>query len=421
MSGARGDIGFTRTKSRHVLTWTLANLARIHEHPSARDLEEPLTGGTAIVVGSGPSLARNIAAIGQAQELGALVIATNSADRPLRAAGIAPDVLVVRESLDLSDEIEASQARLICADIGAHSLTWRAAGDRLAWFLPMYPRHLHICQRLSVRPIVAGTAALTSAVSLALEWGISRLVLAGVDLALAPDGAVYHPEAPRGDCRATVCGDLIAFSGNVADDERAVRSGQPPQPKRAVLERVLAHDWSSMLPTTDVLLDQREWLATQAERHGSAVRLENGTEGGAGVEGWRCITLAELVAQMRSARRRTGVVPPEVSDSYTSRRAPRPRRVVHHTVTAQLLEELDSEASLLESISRRMLEPRGPDLAGFLDLVGIHYQAPLIETLAAWRMVTHKGTGAARCEADRQALLDAALEAKGIIERARRA
>ncbi len=399
------DDAFVRHKSRHAVTWALLNLRRLHEHASVTSAGTPLAGRTAIIVGAGPSLLRNGERLIDAQKKGVAILAVNSSDGALRALAVVPDVLVARESLDLGEDIAACRAPLIALDICAHPSMWDAAEGRLAWFIPGYPRHMRVCQGIGVRPVFGGTSALCSATKIALMWGAARIVLVGVDLALAPDGRAYHPDTPRlRDLRADVAvdgrGEHLAFSGWDENSALCLASGQPAQPSKQRFERVPAADWSAMLPTTDPWQDQRDWLEIEASRHGARVELLNATEGGGGIIGWRVTTLERVVSD---EPQRDPIVVPAV---YPVGRAE----------NGMLIDELRRCADLQESISRCMLAPTGPDISRFQDHAGFVMGSPLTEALAAHRTIdAPKGDPAKRCAHIYGAHLEMAAEAQRIL------
>ena len=403
------DDAFIRHKSRHAITWALLHLQRLHEAPCATSMGTPLAGRTAFLVGAGYSLTRNGEHLRDAQAKGGVIIGTNSSDPVLRELGVVPDAVVARESIDNSAEIAASEAPLVCLDIGVHPAMWRAAEGRLAWFIPGYPRHFHITQRLGIRPTFGGSSAFTTAVHLARVWGAERIVLVGSGLALTRVGdewASYHPSAPRGDCVFDLRGDALHMRGNVANDAVTIASGQQPQPKVIGYERVPSLDWSEELPIIDVLLDQRQWLETEARRHGDRVDLVNANEGGCGIVGWRVRTLADVVRDM-----------PETPGAVVFRGE---RSITEEHVRA-LVRDLLAECDLLERASALMLERRGPPLAALPHVSGLAFGAPLIETLAAWRILDAPTSDAGeRCRYVYQAMREAADEARRVLRAGRR-
>lgn len=394
---------FVRYKSRHAVTWSLCNLQRLVGHRCATALGRPLADHTAIVVGAGYTLTRNGERLRAAQDAGAVIIGVNSSAPILAEYGVRPDVIVVRESIDNSAEINATNARYVCVDICAHPRIWDAAGDRLAWFAPGYGRHFDVCQRLGVRPLYGGTAAFTSAVALARDWEASRIVLVGAGMGMETiDGELrpYHRAAPRGTLRGTIDGDLIRFTGNEANDALAIAAGQQPQPSACSFEWLPAYDYSTRLPALHPLVDEHEWLATQAMRHGGRVEMINASEGGAGVVGWRNERLADVLPRIEPGE-------PIVFDGAPPV-GPREQGALRHALLG--------EATELATLADRMLSPQGPQLHAMLTTTAAQHGAPLAESLAAWRLLDVQGTTPLeRCRAFYEALHAAANDALAIL------
>ena len=405
MSDTHGDQGFTRYKSRSVMSWTLANLPRLSEHPPVGHMGRPFAGRTVFVVGAGPSLAGNIDALREHVERGHPVVCVNAAGGPLKAAGITPDVMVIRESLDLTDQVEATDARLIAVEVGVHPDTWHAAFARLCWFVPGYPRQIEqYGYMLGEEPIFGGPAALCSAVALAERWGAARIVLVGCDLAYARDGSTYHPDAPRGTLRHEMTGEgdaaRLRFTGDEQDAARCTRSGQQPPPRAIGYSEVLSHDWATWLPTINVYADQRTWLTTQAVRHGERIELLNATEGGSGVPGWRNVKLAEVPAPSNELAPLAFDMRPRIE----------PGRV------KAVVAELARGAAVQEQASREMLSRSGPDLRVFATIPELIQGSPLAEALSAWALLDRPGGDPeAQIEYTYQAMLAAAVEAQRIL------
>lgn len=395
------DAAFVRHKSRHAITWALLNLQRLADRPCATDCGRPLEGRTAIVVGAGYPLVRNVGHIADAQRRGAIIFSVNSSDPVLREHGIPADVLVARESVDNSAEIAASEARRVCLDISAHPEMWDAAGDRLAWFIPGYPRHFQIAQRIGVRPLFGGPAAFTSAVALAIEWGAARVVLVGAGLGMETiNGELrpYHPDAPRGALRGRLDGDAVVFEGDDAADAVYERSGQKPQPKRVAFVWLPSHDNARWLPALHTLADEREWLETQAKRHGDRIELLNASEGGAGIVGWRNVRLADAPIHEGEP----------IDIRANSPVGAREQRL--------LVEEQRAQARTLGEMSEAILARTGPRLDTLAGLPGAVLGAPLAEGLAAWRLVDGpKGDPAERCRYTYEALRAASGDALQVL------
>jgi len=358
---------FTRVKSKHVITYAHLAMRDLETTAYASKCGKPLDGRRVYVVGAGPSLAKNIDLL---KGVSGPIMCVNASAKPLAEAGIIPDVLVARESLDLSDQIEACPAHTVALDISSHPATWKAAGDRRVAFIPGYPRHMPLCQMLGERPVFGGTAAATSAVALALMWGARSVVLVGFDLSIPPDGQVYHPSAPRGDLTASFSKEAINFEGNVEDDARCHRSGQEPPPKTVGYTKCLALDFSQELYSQPVWNEQREWLETTAKRYVGSVEFVNATHFGAGIVGWRNIPLGELTEGERKEPK-----------AFHKPKGIDPEKA------AQVRGVLCQQAAVLETAAREMLSSRGPSMKTLAAIPSLHLGAPFTAPLAAHRII----------------------------------
>lgn len=400
------DDPFVRYKSRHVIAYSMINAVRLHEVRYALEWNQrPLEGRTVIVVGAGPSLAKNGHRLRDAMSKGVPIFAVNASDAPLRELGVRPDVLTIRESLDLSDQAEATTARAVALDVGVHPSTWDALVSRddlrtYAW-LPCYPRHMQWIRRIGVRPIFGGTSALCSAVSLAFEWGAAKVVLVGVDLAMGDEGRVYHEHAPRGEARAEEAGDVLEFTGDEQDAERARRSGQRPQPDSVAFENVVAHDWSGVRPALTTWQNQRDWLQIEAERRKGWTEFVNATEGGGGILWWRTETLESVLDDEWERD------PFELPEG----------RQIPRDVTDQIRADELLASSKQAQVNRELLdEDHGPDMSLISRIPGVVEGSQLLEAFAGWQLLdAPKEMGEGRLRYMARCFLESAEEARSIL------
>lgn len=275
------DTAWIKVKSRQVLTYTVQALSRLGDHPCAAMTDRPLAGMTAVVVGAGPSL-REVERLLPELQHEACIITVN-ASTPAVEQHVTPDILVARESLDISKQVRDSSALQVVLDVGCHPALWDAAGERCHWWLPGYPRHMPIGNILGCPTPYGGTAALTSAVSMARHWGASTIYLLGVDLAYAADGATYHHNAPRGAETVEVKGDKAHLSGTEYVMKQFDESGQVRPPE--VLDAIQVPGQSGPVWTQNTWKDQIDWLERFAEFYRGRLLYWNGN--GAKLSGWR--------------------------------------------------------------------------------------------------------------------------------------
>lgn len=284
---------FAVHKAAHTIEAFVSNLPKLAELLTVARVER--RSGTAVVVGAGPSLGTQLERIRSMAENGHAIFAVNTAASALDDSGIRIDYLVARESLDVSGhlELEHPPMRAYLLDVQAHPRCFQVAADRARWFVPASLQMLDAAERMGVRPVFAGPSALTSAVALAEHMGAARIVLAGVDLAFAPDGRGYG-EGTRFESMAMdgVDGDVARLVGRDAQAELARMSGQRMPLERETVADVELVDGAagkSLLTWTD----QIQWLETFAERYAGIVETQRmASTTGAKISGWGGVTLA---------------------------------------------------------------------------------------------------------------------------------
>jgi hypothetical protein len=248
------DLKFALTKAPHIVEHIIANL-RTGLPPHADRLHAPAV----LVVGAGPTL--DLDRVKAAAAAGVSIWTVNTAAKAVCSV-VAPDVVVVRESLDVADHLDDlhHKPRHIVADLSVHPNVWRKAD---AFFVPASPHTFAIAAMLDVAPVYAGTASLTAAVALA--EGASWIGLEGVDLAYGRDGAGYASGARYEARIERVDGTLATLAGGDAQRELALRSGQEPPPMRADVHLVHARE-GGPLHASGPWLSQIEWLEQFAAR-----------------------------------------------------------------------------------------------------------------------------------------------------------
>lgn len=177
-----------RANAGRYLLNTLRNLPALRTEGDAAALDGLFDGVPAIVVAAGPSLDRNLAELEACADR-ALIVAVDTAARPLLAAGIPPHVIVAVDPTE-------TNARHLC-DLGPCPDTWLAAEASLdATALPDFAGRTFFfriadhhpwpwlrAQGLDRGMLRAWGSVLTSAFDLALRMGCNPVVFAGADLA----------------------------------------------------------------------------------------------------------------------------------------------------------------------------------------------------------------------------------------------
>ncbi len=225
-----------------------------------------------LIVGAGPTL--DLGRVKAASDAGVSIWTVNNAAKAVCSV-VRPDVVVVRESLDVSAQLDdlAHYPALVAVDLHAHPNVWAKAlaqGDA-AFFIPANLQDFAIAAALDVAPVYAGTASLTAAVALAAAGGAQWIGLEGVDLAYARDGQAYADGARYAAKLEGVDEQgLGRLSGSEAQQALAQASGHDGPPMLQAMTRVHARDGGEHLYAQGPWLDQIEWLENFAARRPAA-------------------------------------------------------------------------------------------------------------------------------------------------------
>ena len=189
----------------------LDNLSNIHIHRQTSDFHQKFKGKAAVIVCPGPSLSKNIDYLKEIKGK-ALIICVLHALRPLRKAGITPDIVIHTDPQNLkalsriengvevslydhwinAEELEGVSYFVTSSsgapdnfDFPVKEVIWMSPGMRIGAFLPIdlfdYTR--------------VGGSVSHSAFDLAIEFGFSKIALVGQDLALSETGELYANNA----------------------------------------------------------------------------------------------------------------------------------------------------------------------------------------------------------------------------------
>ena len=273
----------------------LANLMEIAKRPLVNDVGDALAGVPLIVVGAGPSLAKNIDMLHRAEGR-AIVLCVARAQRSLQRAGIRPDLVINAEPQDVACHFDgintASLPGLILRTTSHPSLYSLDAANILSyvgnnqsddWMLPE-----------SVELISSGGSVSCSGVGLGMLWKCDPIILVGQDLSF-DGGAYYHSDGADGDTRAVY-------------EESTGRwrlEGHSDDLQQTVMDRTINGDirmsgtkvpgyFGGLVDTSYDFAQFREWLQNTAIDD-PTTRFYNCTEGGARIDGMVHAPLAEVL------------------------------------------------------------------------------------------------------------------------------
>jgi hypothetical protein len=285
-SGARANAEARRRFAAPYLLNTLANRPVLEREADVDALDGAAAGLPAIVVGAGPSLDSAIEGLREAASRGVLV-ATDTAARPLLGSGIVPHIIVSVDPTDVNGRhlLELPDERPVL--VGEASL-WPRAFDEFAGraFLFRVGRH-HPWPWLEAGGLGVGTlrawgSVITSAVDLALRLGCPRVALVGADCA-AVNGQPYA----RGTTFEAAWMSRVLAGRPLPDVWRAIVSAWGGPCERDAAGR--------LIETGPHLLAFRDWLLEEGRRHAGLLFNASG-QGLLAGEGVVPIALAEFTA-----------------------------------------------------------------------------------------------------------------------------
>ena len=275
----------------------LENAEDIAASPMIGDYGRAFEGVPMIVVGAGPSLAKNIHIL-KAAKGKAIIVAVHRALESLHRAGIVPDMTIAIEARDVRHQFEDVGIGAVAAclmsttvdpnlqDHGAQRTIYFTSQAREDWLLAPEDR----CHEA----LSLGTVS-HSAVSLGKVWGCDPIIMVGQDLAFT-DGDVYHREGADGTTRIeqTDVDGHWKLAGFSPDRAKTLKGSE--HDGFNVIE-VPAATGGTVLTSTSFNAF-RKTLEDMARTWTGGTRLLNCTEGGANIEGWTNAVLSSVVTDL---------------------------------------------------------------------------------------------------------------------------
>ncbi|MEZ4365255.1 MAG: 6-hydroxymethylpterin diphosphokinase MptE-like protein [Kofleriaceae bacterium] len=283
-----------------------ANLPALARHPTIDAIGDRLAGRPLVIVAPGPSLAANVARLRELDGA-AVIVAVSHALRPLRQAGVRPDVVLTVDPQDVRyhfADVDLRDVGAIVNGVTVHPSLFSldapvtmavAANSTLdAWLL----------EGLGADAAIAsGGSVATSAFGLALRWRCDPIVCVGLDLSFS--GTQYYvASCADGDARAELGPDGTVRVGNWSAGFRAMKAaGGPAAPAERLIELPGWH--GTPVRSTFMFGMFHRWFVEVAARLTDpaaatpAPRMYNCTEGGAFIAGMAHRPLADVVAELR--------------------------------------------------------------------------------------------------------------------------
>lgn len=300
---ALGDLRVhDNTVTAFARTWIeqgATNLDGIARFPSVAELGDRLAGAPMIICAPGPSLAGNVARLRAARGK-AIVVAVSHALRPLRAAGVVPDLVITVDPQDVRYHFAPGDLDGVTAlvngvtvhpalyHLGPPCLTLASNGGLDGW--------LYRAIGLPPAVVPGGGSVATTALSLGLRWRCDPIVTVGLDLSFAAD-RYYVDTSIDGAARPVVAADgTLAVAGWSEHFHAMKRAGGPAAARERVVE---LPGWHGRPVRSSFMFAMfHRWFVETAARVAGTVRLVNATEGGAFIDGMEHRALADVLAEL---------------------------------------------------------------------------------------------------------------------------
>lgn len=310
--------------SRTWLEQGLTNLPAIARWPSVDAVGDAFAGVPMVICAPGPSLAGNVAQL-RALRGRAIIVGFSHSLRPLRAAGVVPDVVLTVDPQDVRYHFHAGDLDGVAALINAVTV-------HPALFELPVPRYLTLASNGALdrwlyqavgggAEIPGGGSVATTALSLGLAWRCDPIITVGLDLSF-PAGKMYVDTSCDGAATIERAADgTIAVAGWSADFHRMKAAGGPRPARERAVELPGWH--GGTVPSSFMFAMFHRWFVEQAARHGERVRLYNCTEGGAAIPGMQHRPLAEVLAELGTTVDVAAVLDGAIAGVATADRAAR--------------------------------------------------------------------------------------------------
>lgn len=330
----------------------------IAKRPMIGDVGDAFKGVPMIIVGAGPSLAKNIEVVKQAQGK-AIIVAVNRTLRSLQNAGISPDFTIALEPRDVRCQFENISLDQISGVLLATSVDRNLYELEDAFTISYYNNEVldgWMLDPEDQRHEASSMGTVShSAFTLGIAWGCDPIMLVGHDLSF-PGGKYYHKDGADGDTEVvfdptTGESKLSGFSEDVTN----TLLGEAPKSFEVV---EVPGFYGGMVPTSPSFANFREWFEQLTQQHGKNHRLVNCTEGGSFIQGMEHLSLADVMPGLPSNKPDVRAVLTQAESSSSVLERGQRMRKQHVTMTRELGIVAELSKKCLRLIDKAMTKPQ---------------------------------------------------------------
>ncbi|MEK6796278.1 MAG: 6-hydroxymethylpterin diphosphokinase MptE-like protein [Spirochaetota bacterium] len=240
-------------------------------------------GVPAVVVSAGPSLERNIGLLGEMKKK-ALIIAVDTALKPLREHGITPHIAVAIDPQGKNAKYfrnAVSSGTALVSESSIHNEIMRNYPGPIFLAASPFPLAQYLMGFLGDRgELTVGGSVSTAAIDIACRTGANPVIMLGLDLSF-PELATHVKGSYHEEDFHTQVTKLDTYDGRIY---KYILSGRVTPARNIHGERVYVDARFTMY---------REWFEKYAAAK-PGVKFYNATEGGVALNGMENITLASL-------------------------------------------------------------------------------------------------------------------------------
>jgi Protein of unknown function DUF115 len=284
----------------------ISSLSSLSAARPVSDLVGQGRGRAGVLVSPGPSLDRNVRVLAEYRDR-FVVVAGNRALRPLRDAGVVPDVVLVSDPLNVRYQLDSGLldgVQALVLDVVAHPEVWALSTAPKYFFNTVREvSQLGICTFDGDNTLRGGGSVATVALSFAVLLDLNPIVLVGQDLALK--GSQYYARAaPDGETRISLEGSTGRFENSGLALREAMRElGTAPENGGNSVQTFLeVPGYSGGTVMTSKQFDTyRRWFGEEALRLGRERKVINATEGGAHIDNMDREELRVVAARLQES------------------------------------------------------------------------------------------------------------------------
>ena len=283
----------------------LRNLPYIAKIPSIKTLSESFMGLPAVIISPGPSLDKNIHLL-SALKGRALLIATAQAAKALQKAQVLPDIVAVADPGDIAyflDGVDASEIDALMVGVCCNPQFYNTYGPRFKHTF-CFNANTQVDRWVSelfgdTTFISSGGSISLDCVFIAMHWKCTEIILVGQDLSFA-DGKQYSDHSANSETRIEVPdgAGFIRYSNVSEEYERqfTIRGNNSTNRLEKVI-KLAGYYGGEVVTRQDYAQFHNDFekLASIENAKPNPVRLINATEGGAYIQGFEHIPLAEAI------------------------------------------------------------------------------------------------------------------------------